>query len=47
MEKLIHNKSLCKIMGARGLERVNTELSQNIIANKTINLWEKILDKSY
>jgi glycosyltransferase involved in cell wall biosynthesis len=47
IEKLIHNKSLCKKMGERGLERVNIELSQNIVANKTINLWESILGKSY
>lgn len=47
IEKLIHDKSLCKKMGERGLERVKIELSQDIIANKTINLWERILGKSY
>jgi len=47
IEKLINDKSLCKKMGERGLERVKIELSQDIIANKTINLWERILGKSY
>lgn len=45
IEKLIQDKSLCKKMGAKGLQRVNLELSQKIIANKTISLWESILDK--
>lgn len=47
IEKLIKDTQLCKLMGERGMHRVKRELSQEIISNQTISLWERILKKHY